>query len=193
MVLQCLVNSTNAKPMWLEITKIVLGTVFIAVVYGITHDMVTAHTEISYFTMFHPHIINSASPVDQALAWGVIATWWMGLMIGVAIALCSQLGPNPRISAGQALKSLTKATVFVFIVAMATLAIGLRFFEGKTVEFQPDPSDTSGRFLAVLTTHQVSYFLSAIMAVGLCLVVLRKRSKLVANPPTSNPETIPPQ
>ena len=53
-----------------EIAKIIVGSILIAIVYGICHDMVTAHTDISYFTIFHPHIIDSYSPVDMALLWG---------------------------------------------------------------------------------------------------------------------------
>ncbi len=171
-------SNDEDAPIGSEIAKIVAGTVLIAIVYGIAHDMVTAHTEISYFTIFHPRISDSNSPVVMALMWGVIATWWMGAIIGVIVALCAQLGTKPRIPARCVLKSLTRATAVVFIIAMATLAAMLRLCEGKTVEFQPDPSDTSGRFLAVMITHNVSYFLSALVAVAVCVTILVRRSKM---------------
>lgn len=180
-------SKTENKSVVPEVVKIVVGSVLIAIVYGIAHDMVTAHTEISYFTIFHPRISDSNSPVVMALMWGVIATWWIGAIIGVLLALCAQLGSKQSIPARYVLKSLTRATAVVFIIAMATLAAMLRFCEGKTVEFQPDPSDTSGRFLAVLITHNVSYFLSALVAVGMCVSILVRRSKPVLEEPTPPP------
>ena len=57
--------------------KIVLSTLFSAISYGIIHDMITAHFCVEYFTIGHPKIIESESPVLLALLWGVIATWWV--------------------------------------------------------------------------------------------------------------------
>ena len=173
-----LMSNIQSKSTGTEIVKIVLGTMLTAIIYGIAHDMITAHVDVSYFTIFHPHIISSNSPVAMALLWGVLATWWMGLIIGVALALTAQLGPKPPLSSKRVIGMLTKATIGVYVVAMATLVYLISTGEGRTVEFQPDPSDTSGRFYAVWITHNLSYMLSAAVAVGLCVMILRKRAKL---------------
>jgi hypothetical protein len=161
-----------------EILKIIFGSILIAIAYGIFHDIVTAHTYLPYFTIFHPHIIDSNSPIAMALLWGVIATWWMGAFIGIFLAIFAQMGAKPRIPARQVLKNLVKASVFVFVVAMVTLVFSLLLCVGNSVDFQPNPEDFSGRFLAVLITHNVSYDLSALVAIGLCVSISLQRTKL---------------
>ena len=51
-----------------------------AVLYGVAHDQVTARVCVEYFTIGHPRIIATESPTVLGLAWGVIATWWVGLI-----------------------------------------------------------------------------------------------------------------
>lgn len=168
-----------------ESLKIVLGTILLAIVYGIAHDMVTAHVYVPYFTKFHPRIIDSESPVAMALLWGIIATWWMGLLIGVPIAASAQGGRNPKLTAKQTLGKLTKATAVVFVVAMLTLAVSLKLFKGHSSFIEPEPQDQTGRFVAVLITHNVSYFLSAAVAIGVCIHNVVQRKKQIS--PIQNP------
>lgn len=52
---------------FLEAIKIILFGVFVAIVYGIAHDMVTAHVYVEYFTVYHMHVVDSESPVVMAL------------------------------------------------------------------------------------------------------------------------------
>lgn len=160
-----------------EIVKIVLGSVIIAILYGIVHDMVTAHTEISYFTLFHVKVVESQSPVILALVWGVIATWWVGGIAGLLVAASAQMGSKPKFSARRALGYVVRGAIFTLVVAMGSLAYFLGSSEGRVLEFQPDPSDLSGRFYAVFMTHNISYWLSAIVTIVVCVVITLKRSK----------------
>ena len=52
--------------------KIILSTLFAAISYGIIHDMITAHLCVEYFTIGHPKIIESESPVILALFAGIV-------------------------------------------------------------------------------------------------------------------------
>jgi hypothetical protein len=170
---------------FIESIKIILGTILFAILYGIAHDVVTAHVYVEYFTKFHPHIIDSESPMAMALLWGVIATWWMGLLIGIPIAASAQFGQTPKLAASLTLLKLAKGTAAVYLIAMITLLIALPLCRGRTSFLQPDPGDLSGRFLAVLITHNISYFLSAAVAVGVCIHNVIRRKKLV--PPVQKP------
>lgn len=69
--------------------KIVLLCIVSAVVYGILHDQVTARVCVEYFTIGHPQVFQTESPTLLALGWGIIATWWSGLLVGIALAFTS--------------------------------------------------------------------------------------------------------
>ncbi len=73
-----------------EFLRIVLVCVGAAVGYGVLHDLVTAHICVEYFTVGHPLIIASDSPVVMALFWGVVATWWVGLILGLGLAVAAR-------------------------------------------------------------------------------------------------------
>src|SRR4051812_1038027 len=75
---------------------IVALCVCLAVAYGIIHDQITARICVEYFTIGHPPVFNTSSPTLLGLGWGVIATWWVGLILGVPLALVSRLGPWPK-------------------------------------------------------------------------------------------------
>jgi len=62
--------------------KIILLCLAAALVYRILHDQITARVCVEYFTVFHPPIFATHSPTLLALGWGVIATWWVGLLLG---------------------------------------------------------------------------------------------------------------
>lgn len=57
--------------------RIVLYSILAAIGYGTCQDLVTAHIFVEYFTVAHPLIFPSDSPVVMALIWGVLATWWL--------------------------------------------------------------------------------------------------------------------
>jgi len=70
----------------MQFLKIVGLGVLAAIGYGIVHDQVTVRVCLEYFTIFHPRLISSTSPTLLALAWGVAATWWVGLPLGLGLA-----------------------------------------------------------------------------------------------------------
>src|SRR5947199_10177531 len=73
--------------------------VLAAVVYGICQDMVTAHICVEYFSVGHPPIFGGATnPLVLALGWGVIATWWVGVLLGVPAAFLARVGGRPKLT-----------------------------------------------------------------------------------------------
>jgi hypothetical protein len=64
----------------------------------ILHDQITARVCVEYFTVFHPPVFNTQSPTLLACGWGVIATWWVGLFLGLFLAVAARIGPRPKLS-----------------------------------------------------------------------------------------------
>src|SRR5688500_9214653 len=56
-----------------------------AIGYGVAHDQVTARICVEYFTLGHPPLFPPDSPTFPALGWGVAATWWVGLPLGLLL------------------------------------------------------------------------------------------------------------
>src|SRR5437667_12448595 len=82
----------------MEFLKIVAIGVLAAVSYGIVHDQVTARVCVEYFTIGHPPLIASTSRMFLGLAWGVVATWWVGLRLGFILAVAARLGARPKLA-----------------------------------------------------------------------------------------------
>src|SRR5215472_606893 len=80
-----------------------LAIIFLAVAaavgYGIIHDQITARICVEYFTIGHPRLINSDSPTVLAIFWGVVATWWVGLPLGLGLTVAARAGRRPKLKA----------------------------------------------------------------------------------------------
>lgn len=81
----------------MEALKIIGFATLAAVAYGILHDQVTAHLCVEYFTIAHPPVFPTDSPFLLAIGWGIIATWWVGLTLGVLLAGASRIGSAPKL------------------------------------------------------------------------------------------------
>ena len=98
---------------------IIATSVLGSVLYGIGHDLITTRICVEYFTIGHVKIIDSEDPTQLALAWGVRASWWAGLFLGILLACASRLGKRPQ----RTLRSLIKPIAGLMIV-MAVFALG---------------------------------------------------------------------
>src|SRR5438046_4370100 len=91
---------------------IVLMCIVTAVAYGIAHDQVTARVCVEYFTVGHPPIFRTEDPTLLGLGWGVIATWWVGVLLGVPLAIFARAGTRPKRSA----RSLVRPLAWLLVV-----------------------------------------------------------------------------
>jgi hypothetical protein len=104
--------------------QIVLLSVVAAVVYGIVHDMVTAHVCVEYFSIAHPPIIKSGPPILYALVWGVAATWWVGLPLGILLAYVCRVGKYNKLPWQVLLHPLLIFLGIMFVLAMLAGIVG---------------------------------------------------------------------
>ncbi|MCH2224803.1 MAG: hypothetical protein MK066_08550 [Crocinitomicaceae bacterium] len=153
-----------------------------AIGYGILHDLVTAHLCIEYFTIGHPKIIQSESPIALAFFWGTIATWWVGLPMGTLIACFSQLGKYPKLTFREAIQMILQLILVMFSLALIAGIIGFTLTEVRIIQLTPRLSDIiepaqHSKFLAAGWAHGASYLIGIIGTAVLCRKIHVKRKR----------------
>ena len=162
---------------------IILISIVLAIVYGIIHDLVTANICVEYFTIGHPKIIENESPITMAFLWGIIATWWAGLFIGLLLAFASQVGEWPKYAP---LKLIQPILVLLSIMGISALIAGIVggiLFESGSIQIIPRYNavllpEKHRPFMIDLFAHSASYFVGFLGGIGLAIWVIIKRWKL---------------
>jgi len=169
----------------MEVLKIVALSVFAAVLYGIAHDQITARVCVEYFTIGHPPIFATDSPTLLALGWGVVATWWVGVLLGLLLAFASLRGPRPRKTARELVAPIGK--LLACMGAAAFVAGWIGFFAAKSgwvVLLEPIasrvPHDRHVAFVADLWAHSASYLAGFVGGFALANRVWKSRSQIAA-------------
>jgi hypothetical protein len=83
----------TVPPEMLDAIKIITLCIVAAALFGVIHDQVNARICVEYFTIGHPDILGNDSTAVLGLFWGVAATWWVGLLLGIPLAFVSLRGP----------------------------------------------------------------------------------------------------
>jgi hypothetical protein len=169
----------------MEVVKIILFCVLAAITYGMVHDQFTARICIEYFTIGHPPVFHTTSPTLLGIGWGIIATWWVGLFLGVPLALVARCGSRTQLTVKQLMRP-----VLMLLCVMACMAMVAGFFgyflaiRGviKLPEFLASAIPTGHHvgFMADWWAHSASY-LGGFVG-GLVLIILswfRRRAQIV--------------
>jgi hypothetical protein len=167
----------------MEAVKIVLLCIVSAVLYGIMHDQVTARVCVEYFTMGHPPVFHTDSPTVLALGWGVIATWWMGLLLGIPTAIASRCGSWPKYTANLLIRPIG---VLLGVMGVASFIAGMSGYlvaKGGGVELLEPlrsqvPESKHAAFLADLWAHLTAYGVGFLGGLTICGWVLCQRYRL---------------
>lgn len=155
---------------------IIVFCVLAAVSYGIIHDQVTARVCVEYFTIGHPPLFTfpTESPTLLGFGWGIAATWWVGLILGVALAVAARAGGRPKIDVQQLYRSIAVLLATAACAALASGIIGYILGRGGIVYLLEPlassvPVDRHGVFLADLWAHSASYgvaFIGGLTVIG---------------------------
>jgi len=164
----------------MEFVKIWLATIALAVIYGIAHDMVTAHVCVEYFTIGHGNRIPTGSPILLALGWGTLATWWAGAILGILIAASARAGDAPRTTLAALLRP---AAVLLGTIALASLAAGVAGYAlaradaiGLSGVLAAEvPTDAHDRFMADYWAHTAAYGTALAGTLCLCAWIALRR------------------
>jgi len=167
-----------------------------AVAYGIVHDQVTARVCVEYFTIGHPRIFPTDDPTLLGVGWGIIATWWVGLILGVPLALAARAGRRPPRGAKSLLRPIGWLLAVMGGCALAAGTIGWVLASGGSVVLIDPlatmvPRDRHVAFIADLWAHGASYLTGFIGGLVLGVVVWRaRRSEPGPVPPAAPLESV---
>lgn len=142
--------------------KIVALCIAAAMIYGLIHDQITARLCIEYFTVAHPPVVISDSPTVQGLVWGVLATWWVGFMLGVPLAIVSLTGDYPPWTAKRLVRPVGILLIAMGVCAASAGLAGFLLASSGRISISPGWADAIApeqhvKFVAVAWTHNASY------------------------------------
>ena len=173
---------SSAEIILMEAAKIVLLCVGSAILYGISHDQVTARVCVEYFTVGHPPVFDTDSPTLLALGWGVIATWWVGLMLGIPAALAARVGSLPKYDAARLVRPVFGLLLVMGCASLLAGVIGYFVAEAGAVWLVEPlqsqvPASKQSAFLADSWAHLAAYGVGVLGGIALCGWILFERWK----------------
>lgn len=165
----------------MQFIKIILLSIAAAIVYGICMDNVTSRICVEYFSVAHPHVIDSQSPTDLAFVWGVLATWWAGLAIGVPLAIVARVGGRPKISAAQLVRPILTLLAGMGLTTILAGIVGYVLATNGVIELGLPMADLIAperrvRFLAVASAHLAAYGSGFVGGIVLWFTTSRRRT-----------------
>lgn len=174
-----------------QIIAIIILSMAAAVVYGILHDQVTARVCIEYFTvghpdLGHPEIFHSSDPTVIGIAWGIVATWWVGFMLGVPLVIVARAGSRPKRSARSLVRPVAILMVVNGVCALFFGIIGWIIAShgwvslARSLSFTVGP-DKHAVFIADMWAHLSSYGVGFIGGLIVLVLVWRSRAKVDAD------------
>lgn len=156
-----------------------------AVGYGILHDQITARVCVEYFTIGHPPIFGTDDPTLLGIGWGILATWWVGLLLGIPLAVAARAGPRSK---RDALSLLRPIASLLTIMALCAFVAGLAAWlsgEGGLFFFNPVillvPQEKRAAFAADAWAHTASYLVGFFGGIVVIVRVWRSRARVDGN------------
>ncbi|HET9129653.1 MAG TPA: hypothetical protein VFO86_01830 [Terriglobia bacterium] len=151
-----------------------LQVVFLSCLLGIAVDVVTANVAVEYFTVHHPHVMDSHSPWLMAVVWGIGASWWFGLIAGVLLRWMNMRRPHP-LSDKRILRMIVPSLVAIWLGMMA-IVVGVYGIAGWIPENQRKLTfESDRRLMAVALSHSTEYVLGGIVTIVLMIQITRAK------------------
>jgi hypothetical protein len=166
----------------MESLKIILLCILAAVTYGILQDLITTRVCVEYFTIGHLPI-GTEDPTLLAIGWGILATWWVGLGLGLLLAFAARVGSRPRLAMRDLVRPVAITMLSVALAAAIAGMIGYLAAQSGWIFLisplaQQVPPDKHARFLADGAAHTVAYAAGALGGAVVCVAVWRKRGRM---------------
>lgn len=135
--------------------------------YGIIHDQLTYTISPEYYTKFKFYqfglmdLGNEAifpNPRIEVSAVGFMATWWMGLPIGIILGLVGLAHKNNKQMFRATIGAIIVTVIFAFATGLIGLAYGKLYLADAGVNWWlPDNLIDTKNFIAVGSMHNFSY------------------------------------
>jgi hypothetical protein len=167
----------------METARLIGLSVGMAVCYGVIHDQITIRICAEYFTIGHPPVSGIEDLTVLAAYWGIVSTWWVGLLFGVLVALVSQVGSWPKVRAASI---ILQVLVLLVIMGCGSIVAGLAgYFMASTSRVwlvEPlasrIPTTKHTLYLTDLWAHSAAYGIGFLGGILLCVVVVYHRWRL---------------
>ena len=140
---------------------------------------------VEYFTIGHPRIFGTDSPTLLGIGWGIIATWWVGLLLGIPLAIAARAGRRPKRDVRSLVRPIVTLLVVMGVCALLAGVAGFILASIGAIDLVEDlasrvPHDRHVRFLAAGGAHLASYFVGFVGGIVVIVRVWLSRGKLVA-------------
>jgi len=169
---------------FLTFLLLVFIALLVAGLYGVVHDQISFTVSSEYFTKFKFRqfgLLGSPLPERLKVAIvGFLASWWMGIPIGVIIGLVALIHRDSRRMFKVALDSFALVTGLTLVIGLAGLGYG--FYRTSSIDlaeyrswFIPRGVTDLRRFLCAGYMHNASYLGGAIsIPVAIVFHVIRR-------------------
>ncbi len=167
---------------------IIIITPIIGGIYGIINDQLTYTISPEYYTKFKFYQFglmdigneaNFPNPRIEVSAVGFMATWWMGLIIGLILALVGLIHKESKEMFRITLKAIIVTIIITFITGLIGLVYGKFILVKNGVNWWlPENLIDVKNFIAVGSMHNFSYLggLLGLLA-GIIYSIIQKREK----------------
>jgi len=167
---------------------IVILAVVVAGLYGVVHDQISYTVAPEYFTKFKFRQFGFADMAVpdrmRASMVGFLASWWMGIPIGLLVGAAGFIHQGPRRMLRVSLQSVLVTVAFTLLFGLAGLLYGyLRTAHIEVSEyagwFIPEELTDLRRFLCAGYMHNSSYLggVLAIIVAWVFHLVVKLRTK----------------
>jgi hypothetical protein len=155
-------------------------SILACVIYGIVHDQITARLCVEYFTIFHAPVFGTDDPTLLGIGWGILATWWVGLFLGVPLAIVARAGRLPKRTAVDLIRPMA---MLIVIAACSAAVAGFAGFivasNGWIGVVEPwasrIPPEKHVVFLTDLWAHNASYGVGFVGGIVMMVMIWRGR------------------
>lgn len=161
-----------------EALRIIGLTVLAAAIFGFLHDSVTARISLAYFTVGHDMPFQTTNPNLVALIWGVVATWWLALPLGIMIAACALVGRRPTVTWRELRQPLALLVTAGLVISWL---VGVHAYLTSSAAQWADHEyggDNGHRNYVCYQMHTASYIAMPSLTLVLGALLLRRRAKL---------------
>ena len=146
------------------ILLIIVLSPLIGGIYGILNDQLTYTISPEYYTKFKFYqfglvdLVNGTNPRIGALVVGFLATWWVGLPIGIILGLVGLIHRNSRQMFYVSLRAILVTIIVAFAIGLIGLGYGKFYLVDTGVNWWfPDNLIDKENFIAVGSMHNFSY------------------------------------
>lgn len=162
----------------------------IAGLYGIIHDQLTYTISPEYYTKFKFYqfglMAEGRSPVLLSprllvAIVGFMATWWMGLPIGLILSLVGLKIDDNKQMFRTVMKAFVWTTIVAFITGLIGLAYGKYVLAISGVSWRlPENLIDKMNFIAVGSMHNFSYMGGLIGLIVGIIYIIKKRKEMAS-------------